>query len=151
MVGCAGLLALLVCGAQSLRARVTEAAGASAPATWTVVFALAALGGMWPVDASRVLVTALGVGACAWAAPLLAAGDRDRSGWSAAAAGSVAGALVFGALTAFAGRLPEWAGVGDYPALLAAPVAWMAAFTARRPSARRVGGTVRSPSVTSGR
>ena len=151
VVGGAGLLVLLVCAAQSLRVRLMETAGASAPATWTVIFALAAAGAIWPVDASHVLTTALGLGACAVAAPLVAAGDHDHGGLSPAAVGSLAGALVFGALTALAVRLPEWAGVGDYPALLAAPAAWMAAVTARRLSARRAGDTARSPCATSGR
>lgn len=152
VVGCAGLLALLIASAQSLRPRVVEAARASAPATWTAVFALAAVGSVWPIDAWLVLSTALGLAACAWAAPLLAAGDQEEEGgWSPAALGSITGALAFGALAALAARLPDWAGgIGDYPALLAAPVAWAVAFTARRPSARRAGGTARSPSGTSG-
>jgi hypothetical protein len=153
VVACAGLLALLVAGAQALRVRVIETAGASAPAAWAAVFALAAAGSVWAIDAWIVLSTALGLAACAWAAPLLAAGDQEKAGgWSPAALGSLTGALAFGALAALAVRLPQWAGgIGDYPALLAAPLAWAVAVTARRPSARRGGGTARSPSATSGR
>jgi hypothetical protein len=148
---CAGLLALLIAAAQTLRPRVMAIAGAPAPAMWTATFAVAAVGGMWPVDGGLVLWAALGFAASAWVAPLLGAGADDGKMWSAAAVGSIAGALVFGALTALAGRLPEWAGsLGDYPALLAAPAAWGVAFRARRPSARRGGGTGRSLSATSG-
>lgn len=152
IVGCAGLLALLFAAAQSLRSRVVEVAGASAPAMWTAVFALAAAGSIRPIDAWIVLSMALGLAACAWAAPLLAAGDEEEEGgWSPAALGSMAGVLAFGVLAALAARLPHWAGgVGDYPALMAAPVAWAVAVRARRPSARRAGGTARLPSVTSG-
>jgi hypothetical protein len=151
IVGCAGLLALLIAAAQSLRARVVEVAGASAPAMWTAVFVLAAAGSIWPIDAWIVLSTALGLAACAWAAPFLAAGDEEEEGgWSPAALGSIAGVLAFGVLAALAARLPDWAGgVGDYPALMAAPVAWAVAVRARRPSARRAGGTARWPSATS--
>lgn len=152
IVGCAGLLALLIAAAQSLRARVVEVAGASAPAMWTAVFALATAGSLWPIDAWIVLSMALGLATCAWAAPLLAAGDdEEEGGWSPAALGSIAGVLTFGVLAALAARLPDWAGgVGDYPALMAAPVAWAVASRARRPSARRAGGTARLPSATSG-
>ncbi|MEX2147021.1 MAG: hypothetical protein WED01_08425 [Candidatus Rokuibacteriota bacterium] len=153
LAGGAALGLLLVASAQSLRARVVEAAGASAPATWTALFALAAAGAAWPIDAWRVLSAALGLAASAWVAPWLAAGVQPGAkGWSPVALGSIAGALAFGALAAFDGRLPGGAGAaGDYPALVAAPVAWAVAITARRPSARRAGGTARSPSATSDR
>jgi hypothetical protein len=151
LIACAGLLALFIAAAQALRPRVMEAARASAPAVWTGIFALAAVGGVWLFDAGLVLSAALGLAACAWAAPLLGAGDRkDRQGWTPAAMGSIAGALAFGALTVLAARLPDWAGgIGDYPALLAAPVGWAVAVKARSPSARKAGGTGRSPSATS--
>jgi hypothetical protein len=152
VIACAGLLALFIAAAQALRPRVTEAARASAPAVWTAIFALAAVGAVWTVDAARVLLAALGLAASAWAAPLFGAGDgKHRKGWTAAWMGSIAGALAFGALAALAARLPDWAGgIGDYPAVVAAPVGWAVAVTARRPSARKAGGTARSPSATSG-
>ncbi|HUF93548.1 MAG TPA: hypothetical protein VMR23_14315 [Candidatus Limnocylindria bacterium] len=153
LVGGAALALLLVASAQALRARVVGAAGASTPATWTAVFALAAAGAVWPIDAWLVLSAALGLAASAWAAPRLAAGGHQGANrWSPVGLGSIAGALAFGALAAAAARLPEWAGAaGDYPALVAAPMAWAVALMARRPSARTAAGTGRSPSATSDR
>jgi hypothetical protein len=88
----------------------------------------AAVAALWPGDSSGALMAGLGLTASAVVAPRLG-GD----GPEARLAGSLVGATVLAGLVVL--RLPAWAGVvGTYPALAAAPLAWI---VARAESARR--------------
>lgn len=88
----------------------------------------AAIASLWPGDASRALMAGLGLTASTVVAPRLG-GDRP----AALLAGSLVGATAFAGLVML--RLPTWAGVAaTYPALAAAPLAWI---VARAESGRR--------------
>jgi hypothetical protein len=85
----------------------------------------AAIASLWPVDASWALLTGLGLMASAVVAPRLAADEPV-----ARLAGSLVGAAAFVCLALL--RLPAWASVaGAYPAMTAAPLAWIAARVSR--------------------
>jgi hypothetical protein len=78
----------------------------------------------WGGDASRALLTGLGLAASAMLAPLLA---DDEPG--ARLVGSLSGVIVFAGVSLLAARLPTWAAVaGAYPALAAIPLAWAASW-----------------------
>src|SRR5262245_22606429 len=117
-----GVLAA-ACGVQS-RGELTDR-------VMTGLVVLAAGASLWPADPSWALLTGLGVIASAVVAPRLAADEP-----MARLAGSLVGAAAFACLALF--RLPAWASVaGAYPALTAAPLAWIAARVTRG-SARAV-------------
>ena len=85
----------------------------------------AAVASLWPADASWILLTGLGLMASVAVAPRLAADEPV-----ARLAGSLVGAAAFTCLALL--RLPAWASVaGTYPALTAAPLAWIAARASR--------------------
>ena len=129
------LLLLFVATALALRGVIaTHAKPENADIAWGGLVVVAAVAGLWPADPWRTWLAGCGLAAAAVAAPRLAGGDARSS-----LVGSLAGAAAFVGLTAVGDRLPAWAGsVAAYPALLAAPLAWMAvrAETVRR--ARRV-------------
>jgi hypothetical protein len=126
---CAGLLALLAVAGGSLRDRVTAAAGSRGDLLWVALVAAAALVATVAIDPWAVLATALGLGASAGAAPLLAGGGRP-----AAAAGAVVGAAAFGALALGGPLLADTLGaLAAWPALVAAPLAWGVTTMAARP------------------
>ena len=98
----------------------------------TVAFlvVVASIGSLWPGDASRALLAGLGLTASAAVAPRVA-GDSPE----ARLAGSLVGVIAFAALSVLGPRLPAWADVAwTYPALAAAPLAWVVvrAETVRR-------------------
>ena len=83
---------------------------------------VACVASFWGGDATRALLTGLGLAATAMLAPLVA---DDAPG--AGLLGSVVGVTVFVAAVLLAARLPTWAAVvGLYPALAAIPLAWAA-------------------------
>jgi hypothetical protein len=105
------------CGTRG-RAELTERA-------MTGLVVAAAVASLWPADASWALMTGLGLMASAVVAPRLAADEPV-----ARLAGSLVGAAAFACLALL--RLPAWASVaGAYPALTAAPLAWIAARASR--------------------
>jgi hypothetical protein len=140
VIGVAGVAALFLGGVLAWRARITAAVGEigavmgrPAPSAVTLmtgtaaVVALATALAVRGGDPWRLFTWALGLAATAAVAPRLAgAGPRAEVG------GTLVGALVFGAL-AFGGGwlLPAPAPLLEYPALAAAPVAWLAARLAR--------------------
>jgi hypothetical protein len=83
---------------------------------------VACVASFWGGDATRALLTGLGLAATAMLAPLVA---DDAPG--AGLLGSVVGVTVFVAAVLLAARLPTWAAVvGLYPVLAAIPLAWAA-------------------------
>ena len=91
----------------------------------------AAIASLWPGDPSRALMAGLGLTASIVVAPRLG-GD----GPEARLAGSLVGAAAFAGLVM--ARLPAWAGVAEtYPALAAAPLAWIVARAENGRRARR--------------
>jgi hypothetical protein len=91
----------------------------------TGLVVVAAFASLWPAEASWALMTGLGLMASAVVAPRLAADEPV-----ARLAGSLVGAAAFACLALL--RLPAWASVaGAYPALTAAPLAWIAARASR--------------------
>jgi hypothetical protein len=124
------LLLLWVATALALRDVLAAHAGsAGADVAWAGLLTLAVVAGLWPGDAWRAWLTACGLAAASVAAPRLAGG-----GARAGLAGSLAGALAFVGLAAAGGRLPAWAAVvAAYPALLAAPLAWVVVRVAGAP------------------
>src|SRR2546427_131518 len=98
----------------------------------TVAFLVvaASIGSLWPGDASRALLAGLGLTASAAVAPRVA-GDSPE----ARLAGSLVGVIAFAGLSVLGPGLPAWADVAwTYPALAAAPLAWVVvrAETVRR-------------------
>jgi len=98
----------------------------------TVAFLVvaASIGSLWPGDASRALLAGLGLTASAAVAPRVA-GDSPEAGL----AGSLVGVIAFAGLSVLGPGLPAWADVAwTYPALAAAPLAWVVvrAETVRR-------------------
>jgi hypothetical protein len=76
----------------------------------------------WSGDASRALLTGLGLAASAMLATLLA---DDEPG--ARLVGSLSGVIVFAGVSLLGARLPAWAAAaGAYPVLAAIPLAWAA-------------------------
>jgi hypothetical protein len=141
-VGVVALVAAFAGTALALRERVLEALSAPGVgdrfvptpsrlplAVWSGLVAAVAAASLWPGDPWHVLLAGLGLAAAGGAAPALAAGTRAR-----AVAGSVIGAGAFAVLAGAASVLPPWAaGVASFPALVAAPLAWL---VARGPSRR---------------
>ncbi len=81
---------------------------------------VACVASFWGGDASRALLTGLGLAASAMLATLLV---DDEPG--ARLVGSLAGVIAFAGVWLLGARLPAWAAViGGYPALAAIPVAW---------------------------
>ena len=130
------LLALLMATVLALRGIVGAACGTAAhdelaERIMKGLVVAAAVASLWPIDPAWALLTGLGLIASAVVAPRLAADEPV-----ARLAGSVVGAAAFAYLALF--RLPAWASVaGAYPALTAAPLAWIAARVTRG-SARAV-------------
>jgi hypothetical protein len=124
-VAVVSLLVLSLAGACALRGLAGSASGSARGASfvWAGLVVLAAAASVWPADAWRVFLAGCGLAAsAAWAPGLAGGGER------AGAAGSLAGALAFVLLWAGAARLPGWAAAaGAYPALVAAPVAFVTA------------------------
>jgi hypothetical protein len=108
-----------------LGAACTQGRGELTERAMTGLVISAAVASLWPADASWALFTGLGLMASAVVAPRLAADEP-----AARFAGSLVGAAAFGCLALL--RLPAWASVaGAYPALTAAPLAWIAARASR--------------------
>ncbi len=124
---------LLATGAAALRERLAGAASAAVELWVAVVVAAGALA-LWPLDPWRVLLVGLGLAAAAWAPARLAASP----------AGALAGALTGGAafvalsaLPALAPQAPAWLdALTRYPALVAMPLAWLAARVPDAPGER---------------
>jgi hypothetical protein len=95
--------------------------GALTDPTVAFLVVAASIGSLWPGDASRALLAGLGLTASAAVAPRVA-GDSPE----ARLAGSLAGVIAFAGLSVLGARLPAWADVAwTYPALAAAPLAWV--------------------------
>jgi len=78
----------------------------------------------WSGDASRALLTGLGLAASAMLATLLA---DDEPG--ARLVGSLSGVIVFAGVSLLGAHLPAWAAAaGAYPVLAAIPLAWAAVW-----------------------
>ena len=128
----AALTVLFLASAWTLRDRLVDLApapsrgGASSRAplsVWAGVVGVAALLAAWPGDAWHLFLTGLGLGASALAAPALARVTRR-----AEAMGSFVGGAAFLGLLLGGAGLPEWAALlTTTPALLAAPLGWLAA------------------------
>src|SRR6266508_775124 len=128
------LLLLLSATVLALRGVLGRAWGEASTALTepTVAFLVvaASIGSLWPGDASRALLVGLGLTASAAVAPRVA-GDSPE----ARHAGSLVGVIAFAGLSVLGSRLPAWADiVWTYPALAAAPLAWVVvrAETVRR-------------------
>ena len=107
-----------------------EARTALTDPTMAFLVVAASIGSLWPGDASRALLAGLGLTASAAVAPRVA-GDSPE----ARLAGSLVGVIAFAGLSVLGPRLPAWADiVWTYPALAAAPLAWVVvrAETVRR-------------------
>jgi len=127
------VLGVAVGDASTGEARRTDARPALAGPTMTLLLAVACVASLWPGDASRALLTGLGLTASAAVAPRLA-GD----GPGARLAGSLVGVIAFAGLVALGSRMPAWAGVvGTYPALAAVPLAWGASRVWNAAASRR--------------
>jgi hypothetical protein len=89
---------------------------ALSPATYRV----AEPGSLWGGEASRALLTGLGLAASATLGSRLAADEA-----AARLVGSVVGVVAFTGFSILASHLPTWASmIGAYPALAAVPLAW---------------------------
>lgn len=120
------LLALALAAAWARRESITRAAGARAHGAWTAAVTVAVVAAAtWPVDPCRALAVALGAAAAVRGAPLAGAGADGP----AATIGAVAGAAAFGALVMGVAPAPD--AVAAWPALVAAPLAWAIARSAR--------------------
>jgi hypothetical protein len=144
MVVAAGLLSLLAGAVLAWRARFTELAGGLAVAlgrrapsrlavtggavgVTVAAGALAARGG----DPWQLFIVGLGLAAACATAPRLA-----RAGAGAETAGAITGAITFVAALLLGGQLgPAFAAIAEYPALPAAPLAWLVAWTSAAPGA----------------
>ena len=108
------------------RGRESDTTGPRAELTRPImrVFLVAACAAsLWGGDASRALLTGLGLAASATLGARLA-DDQPAT----RLVGSVVGVIVFAGFALLGPRLPTWASVvGTYPALAAAPLAWGAA------------------------
>jgi hypothetical protein len=126
------LLLLLSATVLALRGVLGRAWGEASTGDPTVAFLVvaASIGSLWPGDASRALLAGLGLTASAAVASRVA-GDSPE----ARLAGSLVGVIAFAGLSVLGPRLPAWADVAwTYPALAAAPLAWVVvrAETVRR-------------------
>lgn len=133
----AGALVLLACAAATaLRGCLDDAlelAPGYRPAVWVAVATAACMAALWPADVWRVLLTGLGFAGAVAVAPRLAPGGR-----ASRLVGAGVGAAGFALLALAAPRLPGWAApFGGTPALLAAPLAWLATVVAARVAATR--------------
>lgn len=131
------LVALLLASAAALRQCLVDAGArrsAFGAATWTVVVVAAAAGSAMAATGWSLLLWGAGLAAAALLGPLVATGGRP--GFERArAVGVLAGGLLFVALAASAHWLAPLHGVpgvvGQYPALVAVPGAWLVATLAR--------------------
>jgi len=129
-LGAIVLLVLLTATVIALRGILSAACGTQTHGelterAMTALVVAAAVASLWPADASWVLLTGLGLMASVAVAPRLAADEPV-----ARLVGSLVGAAAFTCLALL--RLPAWASVaGTYPALTAAPLAWIAARASR--------------------
>ena len=129
-VAVVAILGLFAASCAALAARVERVVSAAtagatrpiAPLVWLSIAAGAAAATLIGADGARWLVVGCGLLAATWGAPV-AAGAPPR----ATLVGAGAGAVVFALLTALGTASPT-AGLGDYPALVAAPVAWAVAW-----------------------
>jgi hypothetical protein len=127
-----GLLALFLAAAGALREGMRDGLPAAAggvkrmlePALWIAAVVLAAAAAHGVADAATLLGLGLGLGAAAVAAPALAAGDGR-----AVLLGSLAGLATLVAVHVVARGVGAGSPLGEtlarYPALLAAPAAWI--------------------------
>jgi hypothetical protein len=129
-----GLVALFVGTAASLGRRFEMLSGLDgdrARAAWAVICGIAAAAAVFSTaDASRLLLIGLGVLATVWLAPALAipAGRTTVIGTTAMLAGSAVGLVSFASFALAGGWFPgDSAMLGQYPALGAAPLGWIAA------------------------
>ena len=101
----------------------SDATSSRAELAWPImrVFLVGACAAsLWGGEASRALLTGLGLAASATLAPRLA-----DDGPGTRLVGSLVGVIAFAGLSMLGPRLPAWAGVvGTYPALAAVPLAW---------------------------
>ncbi len=101
----------------------SDATSSRAELAWPImrVFLVGACAAsLWGGEASRALLTGLGLAASAALAPRLA-----DDGPGTRLVGSLVGVIAFAGLSMLGPRLPAWAGVvGTYPALAAVPLAW---------------------------
>jgi hypothetical protein len=131
------LLALAVAGACALRELVGFTAagrsGRGASFVWAALVLAAAAASAWAGDAWGAFLAGCGLAAAAAAAPRLAGGGARPE-----LAGSLVGATAFLGLWAGAAWLPAWAAAaGRYPALVAAPLAFITCRAWRVAGARR--------------
>lgn len=129
----AAFAALFVAAAAALRdgllrevlaaPRARGGAGALADAIWVVLAGAATVfAASWPGEAWRAFTLGCGLATSALAAPSLA-----RAGGPARLVGALIGAAVFGAVALGGAGLRGWPPViTEYPALAAAPLAWVA-------------------------
>jgi hypothetical protein len=138
------LVALLLATAVALRARFAALAGRGRPpvaptrrvvlgvALWIVMVTTAAAAGLAVVDGWALLGWGAGLAAAMLPGPLVATRNAVGLG-SARTKGALAGALLFVAVAAATRWLaPPAAAVVQYPALIAAPGAWLVTVFARR-------------------
>jgi hypothetical protein len=121
------LLDLTAVGSTSVRRHLVEAA------TWVVMVVAAAGASLLAADGFTLLALGAGLAATVHLGPLLVRGQGPGVD-SARAKGALIGALVFVLLA----LLARWSGPGligavtEYPALAAAPIAWLVATFSRR-------------------
>lgn len=135
----AGLLALFLATAGALRERVSVSG--AGPSAWLAMVAVAAGASLWPLDPWIVLAGGLGVAAAAIGAPRLAGAAGVRiGGQPMEAVGAIAGGLAFAAFAVLGPHLPAvLSPAAEWPALLAAPLAWLVVRMARHAGARPAG------------
>jgi hypothetical protein len=124
-LACVALAALLLAAVHGLRGPVARPRSPWGELVWLAVLVASALGALWPLDPWRALTLGWGLAAAALGAPAL--GARDAG---AATAGAWAGAGAWAAVVVLdvGDGLAPWArGLGDAPALAAAPLGWLVA------------------------
>lgn len=125
------LVALFIATLDALHRRVEQTAvpGLGPPhVVWSVICLGAFVAGLWSVDPWRVLLAGFGLLAAGLVAPALTVADRR-----ATLIGSTVGTVAFFASILAGPRLAgDFAVIGEYPALVAAPLAWAAVHVARR-------------------
>ena len=142
------LVALLVAVAAALHQRLVDLADLQAgrvpgllrrravrSSAWVVLVIVAAAAGVWVTEGWSLLLHGMGLGAATVLGPLLATGDAPDAR-RANLAGALAGVTVF-VLTPHATewlaplRVDAVAAIAQYPALIAAPAAWLVAMAIR--------------------
>jgi len=123
---------------QAVREPARDAPGAGPARARPImrVFLITAwIASLWGGEASRALLTALGLAASATLASRLA---DDEPG--ARLVASLVGVITFGSVSILGPRLPAWAAaVGAYPVLVALPLAWAALWAWNTVAPKRAG------------